>query len=222
MRRFEPSFLLGLLAVGSAVAGCVPTQKLGSFALALRIQSDPGRPLSGARVLFRGQAAGVSDERGLVALSVEGAEGGSVSFDIECPKGHRASAPLSVVLRRANESDRRPEYSVSCPPLFRTVVVAVRADQGPNLPLLQLGREVGRTDASGAAHVVLQSAPAETVELTLDTSAHPALRPRNPTTRFRVGQSDDILVFNQSFTSDKPKRLVVSAKPHNEGPIRIQ
>jgi hypothetical protein len=213
--------LLSVLATGSLL-GCDSAPQLATFPVALRIQSDPGRPLAGARVVYRGEAAHVSDDQGLVALSLQGVEGTSVSFNIECPEGHRApSAPLSVVLRRANEADRRPEYAVLCPPLFRTVVVAVRAERGASLPVVQLGREVGRTDASGAAHVVLQSAPEETVELTLDTSAHPLLRPRNPTTRFRVGQSDDILVFNQAFNSDKPK-LVVRSKPRSEGPIRIQ
>jgi len=211
-----PTFLAGTLGMG-----CVPERPATSYAIAVRVQSDPGRPLAGARVLHQGKAAGVSDERGLVKLAVQGAEGTTVSFGIECPEGHHSpSSPLAVVLRRATESNRHPEFAVLCPPLLRTVVVAVRAERGANLPIVQLGREVGRTDRSGAAHVMLKSAPEETLELTLDTSSNPALRPRNPTTRFRVGQSDDILVFNQAFNIETPRASRASRRP--SGPVRIQ
>jgi hypothetical protein len=211
-----PTFLTGMVGVG-----CVPERQATSYPIAVRVQSDPGRPLGGARVLYQGKAAGVSDEHGLVKLSVQGAEGTTVNFGIECPEGHRSpSGPLSVVLRRANESNRHPEFAVLCPPVLRTVVVAVRADHGANLPIVQLGREVGRTDRSGAAHVLLKSAPEETLELTVDTSSNPALRPRNPTTRFRVGQSDDILVFNQAFSVETPRATGAPRRPR--GPIRIR
>jgi hypothetical protein len=212
---------LATLLGGSLLSGCAPAQQVASYCIAIRVQSDPGRPLGKARVLFAGKVAGVSDERGLVQLSVSGSEGGSVKLAVECPQGYRSpGAPISALLRRAKESDRHAEYSVLCPPVFRTVVVAVRADHGANLPILQLGREVGRTDGAGAAHVVLKSAPEESLELTLDTSSNPALRPHNPTTRFRVGQSDDILVFNQVFNLDAKQRGGAARAPR--GPIRIQ
>lgn len=214
---------LALLLQGLLPCGCAPAQQVSRYYIALRVQSDPGRPLGKARVLFEGKPAGVSDERGLVELAVSGAEGASVNFSVECPDGYRSpGSPVSAVLRRANERDRHVEYSVLCPPAFRTVVVAVRADRGANLPILQLGREVARTDTAGAAHVVLKSAPEESIELTLDTSSNPALRPRNPTTRFRVGQSDEILVFNQAFNLEAPKRRSVVAPRGPRGPIRIQ
>jgi len=211
---------LATLLKGSLLSGCVPAQHVSSYCIALRVQSDPGRPLGKARVLFDGKVAGVSNERGLVQLSVSGSEGGSVNLAVECPQGYRSPrAAISAVLRQANESDRYAEYSVLCPPVFRTVVVAVRADHGANLPILQLGREVGRTDGAGAAHVVLKSAPEESLELTIDTSSNPGLRPHNPTTRFRVGQSDDILVFNQAFNLEAVKKRGGRAP---RGPIRIQ
>lgn len=219
----DPTLVLSLaLLQGVLPCGCAPAQKVSSYYIALRVQSDPGRPLGKARVSFEGKAAGTSDERGLVQLSVSGSEGASVNFTVECPQGYRSPAsPVSAVLRRANERDRHVEYSVLCPPVFRTVVVAVRADRGANLPILQLGKEVARTDAAGAAHLVLKSAPEESIELTLDTSANPALRPRSPTTRFRVGQSDEILVFNQAFNLEVPKRASVRPRAPR-GPIRIQ
>jgi hypothetical protein len=223
--RLSRTLVLSLATAlaGSLLWGCAPAQPVSSYRIAFRVQSDPGRPLAKARISFEGRVAAVSDERGLARLSVSGSEGGNVNLTVECPDGYRSpSAAISAVLRRANESDRDAEYAVSCPPVFRTVVIAVRADRGVNLPILQLGREIGRTDGSGAAHVVLKSPPEESLELTLDTSANPALRPHNPTTRFRVGQSDDILVFNQVFSLDTARKRTGGAARAPRGPIRIQ
>jgi len=214
--------VLAWLLTSVSAWSCVPARQASSFVVALNVQSDPGRPLANARVLAQGKMAGVSDANGLVSLSVQGQEGSSAEFLVECPEGYRSPVtPIVAVLRRANQVDRRPEYAVSCPPLFRTLVVAVRTEHGANLPVLQLGREVARTDRSGAAHVVLKSAPEETLELTLDTSSNAALRPRNPTTRFRVGQGDELLVFNQSFKLDAPKPQRTLTR-RVTGPVRIQ
>ncbi|MGC4093357.1 MAG: hypothetical protein QM756_36785 [Polyangiaceae bacterium] len=213
------STLIALASLSVSSAGCLAPKPPEPHVLALRVESDPGVALAGARVVYQGANAGSSDEQGLVKLSVQGAEGSVVNLGVECPEGHRSPAPLSLVLRR---SARAPEYSVRCAPLFRSVVVALRAEHGPELPILQLGREVGRTNRSGAAHVLLKSAPEETLELTLDTSQNPALRPRNPTTRFRVGQADDLLVFNQTFSVDKPKPVRAARPTQETGPIRIR
>ena len=60
---------------------------------------------------------------------------------------------------------------------MRRVVVAVRAENGPNLPVTYLGRAVGRTDASGAAHVLLAMHPGDQFSLGLDTSGNKRIPP---------------------------------------------
>jgi hypothetical protein len=211
-------FLVAASVLFTAVA-CSSEAPHDDYALAIRVESDPGRPLAGATVSYAGKPAGKSDAKGVVVVRAHGAEGDVRSYQIACPEGHRApGAPLSVILRRLAEEGRMPEYVVSCPPTERTVVVAVRADRGPNLPVRYLGREVARTDKTGVAHVSVKSAPEDTVELLIDTTEAPRLRPRNPSTRFRVGENDELFVFNQPFSLDAPR---VSGPRAPRGPVRI-
>ncbi len=96
---------------------------------------------------------------------------------------------------------------VDCPPTTRNVVVAVRAENGPELPVLYLGEKVAQTDDSGAAHVLLKLPPNQPFKLTLDTSGddHSRLRPQNPTATFDVKNQDDMFVFNQKFKLERPR-----------------
>jgi hypothetical protein len=89
------------------------------------------------------------------------------------------------------------------------------------LPVTYRGREIARTDASGAAHVLLKSAPKEPVTLVLDTSGETQLRPKNPELNLEMPFEDKLVVFDQSFTRDAPlvKR---AAKPRGSlGPTPI-
>ncbi|HYO97913.1 MAG TPA: hypothetical protein VER33_25585 [Polyangiaceae bacterium] len=203
-----------------ALASCAARDTTSEYRVGVRIQGDPGRPLPGAFVGLNGKRIGASNQAGLVTLAIRGTEGTVLSIQVTCPEGYRSpTSPLAVILRQVAQQGRHPEYVVSCPPTQRTLVVAVRAEQGAHLPVLYLGREVARTDATGTAHVLLRSAPEETVELTLDTTPNARLRPRSPSARFRVGQSDELVLFNQSFEMQalrQPKRQKAS------GPIRIR
>jgi hypothetical protein len=126
-----------------------------------------------------------------------------------------------VPLRKLAEPGALPEFSVSCQPLTRSVVVAVRADNGPDLPVRYLGQEVARTDASGAAHLLLSLAPQEEFELTLDTSDRRAenLRPQNPSARFTVKDGDEILTFNVPFAIES--RAVAKPRIKRDVPVRL-
>ena len=175
-----PQLLPAIAALGGPLGtGCVEVYSSNQkYEFVIRIHGDPGQPLAGVPLSRAGEQIAVSDARGTIALAAHGQEGETLAFEVVCPNGHRSpSKPLSIVLRRLTERDRRPEYSVSCPPLKRTLVVAVRADNGANLPVRYLGREVGRTDAAGAAHVLLETQSEDSIELMLDTSAQPGLRP---------------------------------------------
>jgi hypothetical protein len=95
--------------------------------------------------------------------------------------------------------------------MLRSVVVAVKSENGPNLPVMYLNRPVARTDAAGAAHFLLQMAPGAQFVVTLDTSENAKLKPANPSKPFTVGQNDDIFVFEQKFETEKTR--VVVARP---------
>jgi hypothetical protein len=211
---------LSVLTLLALVVGCEGGPARTDYGLSIRVDSDPGRPLAFAQVKLGDKRIGVTGQTGIVKAVAHGAEGDVLSFEIACPEGYQSPArPLPVVLRRLSDKDRTPEYVVQCRPTERTLVVAVRAEHGPNLPVVYLGREVARTDRSGAAHVSLKSPPEETVELSLDTSNEPRLRPHNPSARFRVGQADDLVVLDESFQLEHAPR-VASVATH-KGPVRI-
>lgn len=219
VRWFARSLLS--FALGSALAGCVGDHGKRRYEFVVRVHSDPGVPLAGARVSIGDKLLGTSGSDGKVLLGAHALEGESLSLSIRCPEGHRSPPkPLNVVLRRTVDTSVRPEFEASCPPEKRTLVVAVRAENGPGLPIRHLGRELGRTDEAGAAHVLLETTSEEAVELTLDTTSHPRLRPSNPSARFRLDRRDEVVAFTQRFES--PKSAPGSGRTRSRrGPVRI-
>lgn len=208
-------YVAGALSLG----GCTERHEREPYEINVRVHGDPDETLAGARLMHGKTLLGVSGADGIVRIQATGKEGERIHLHLVCPEGHASpSEPLGIVLRRPAERHRIPEYSGSCAPLTRKLVVAVRLDRGANIPVRYLGRELGRTDASGAAHVMLESTPAQDVELLLDTSDQPRLRPKNPTARFRIGTRDELVVLNQSFElSAGERRRSVPA-----GPVRIR
>jgi hypothetical protein len=102
------------------------------------------------------------------------------------------------------------------------LVVAVRAQNGLNLPLRYLGREIARTDESGVCHALLQLPPSESVTLTLDTSGADKLRPKSPEFKFTVPPHDEVVVFDQSFAREvEPKPAVRRRRKVVVGPVRL-
>ena len=118
-------------------------------------------------------------------------------------------------MRLARTRDGRgPVFKVACPPTTRQVVVAVKAENGANLPVLYLGKVITHTDDSGAAHFALQAAPGEQFQVTLDTSGKEGekLKPLSPSKPFTVGTGDEIFVFDQKFDVEKKKVIVHKTK----------
>jgi hypothetical protein len=182
------------------------------FDARIKVFGDPGQPLRGAEVWYKSSSGnkkiGVTDDSGVVNFRLKGAEGDNYELTVKCPPGYTSPAkPVSVVLRKTTDPNARPQYEVDCPKATRSVVVAVRADSGPNLPVLFLGKEVARTDVSGAAHVALEVPPNQMFSLQISTDGPDAkdLRPQNPTSTFEVKQSDDVFVFDQKFKVEKKK-----------------
>jgi len=187
----------------------------------VHVSGDPGRPLKDAALLYNGQKVAATGDDGVGKLKLTGKNGEAFDITVSCPEGFQSpSKPISVILRRLADPSKVPEYEVACPPTARTVVVAVRADGGVNLPVMYLGREIGRTDGSGSAHVLLKLKPDETFDLILGTNekGNDRLRPQNPFASFVVKDHDDVFVFDQKFEQEK-KKVVSSGK--RKGPIRI-
>jgi hypothetical protein len=215
---------LALMAL-AGVTGCTleppppPPQSV-----VLKVESDPGRPLKDVEVSFSGRKIGVTGDDGKAEIQLAGREGEIFEVTITCPKGFESpSAPLRMTYRRLAEQTKRPQYDVQCPPKTRTVVVAVRAVGGANLPVTLLGSEVARTDTSGAAHVVLTLEPGEQFDLRLDTSDEEFsdLKPQNPVASFGVGHQDDIFTFDQKFETKRARVRRYRGPSGPRGPVKI-
>ncbi len=206
--------VLVLLAAGCSALQPVPPPPLE---VVVRVSGDPGQPIKGASLLFNGQSVSQSGDDGVAHLKLTGKDGETFDVTVVCPEGFQSpSAPLRVILKRLAD-DKKPEYDVSCLPTVRSVVVAVRADGGANLPVLYLGREVARTDGAGAAHVLLKLKPDEPFDLVLGTQENDKLRPQNPFASFVVKERDEVFVFDQRFELEK-KKIVRGGR---RGPVRI-
>jgi hypothetical protein len=219
-RAFQAARLACVLALATSCAALEPPPPPAQVVV-VRVESDPGKPLTDVVVSFSGKKIGVTDGDGVAEIQLAGAEGEVFQVSVTCPKGFESpTTPIRITYRRLAESSKRPQYDVQCPPKTRTVVVAVRADGAANIPVTLLGREIARTDGSGAAHVVLTLEPGEQFALQLDTSADEfsGLKPQNPVASFGVGHQDDIFTFDQKFEAKKKKRY---RRRGPRGPVKI-
>jgi hypothetical protein len=133
---------------------------------------------------------------------------------VKCPETYASpTKPVTVLLKRLTDN-KRPEYPVSCPPSLRRVVLAVRAENGAHLPVKYFGREVTRTDASGAAHYMVDARPGDQIEIMLATNEKgaEALRPQNPTFSYVVKPQDEVVLFDARFQIEKKPVAFVPAK----------
>jgi hypothetical protein len=213
--RFLPGVAQGGLLVLLAfplATGCsrvhLDADTRAKFEVIVRITSDKTRPVPGAQLMLDGAKVGTTGTDGSATLRFVGNEGEAYDLQVACPAGLQSpSKPIGVTLRKLAENSRKPEFSAVCPPATQMTVVAVRAENGPNLPVLYLGKEVGRTDTAGAANVALRLAPNESFELTLGTDEKGAerLQPKNPTSAFTVKDHDDIVTFEKRFSLEKLK-----------------
>jgi hypothetical protein len=222
--RHGPQLSLTVLVFLFACEGKVrPT-----YHIVVRVESDPGTPLSGAELSREGRRLATTDDHGMLTATLKGNPGDKIPLTVACPAGYRTPLePLSVLLRAAAERGKHPEFRVRGPPLTRNLVVAVRATNGPDLPLRYLGQEIARTDATGAAHALLRAAPGDALALTLDTSApeHAQLMPQHPELKINVPERDELVVFDQTFTRPKPKikrhKRLTPPPAEPVGPVRI-
>jgi hypothetical protein len=184
-----------------------------NFRVAVDAVSDPGKPLAGVELKLHQRTVGTTDAKGRAVVTLLGLEGDTDELLVTCPTQYESPArPLPVTLRGFVQTSLVPTYTVTCLPTMRTFVAAIRAENGPNLPVLRFGRQVTTTDAYGIAHVLLEAKPGEAVVFTLATDAKEAerLRPQNPTLSFVAKGFDDFVVLQEKFSEEKPKPTVVA------------
>lgn len=193
------ALLLGIVACQPAA----PPSHL--HRIVIQAETAGHAPLEGVDVTHRGRSLGKTAASGALTLQLAGSEGELVELEARCPTSYVPERKtVSVTLRTLHGSRKLPTYRVDCQPATRTTVVAVRATNGPDLPVIYLGREVARTDSSGTAHVALTLRPGERFELGLDTAQKP-LVPSSPRAVFVAGSEDQLLFFDQRFQNRKPR-----------------
>src|SRR5580692_3767091 len=119
MRRF-----LALIPLAAGLLSCdaIKPSSQAPFEIIVRVESDPGKPLPGAVIMKGGKEGPSTGADGSVTLKIPGQEGESVDLIIRCPADYVSSPkPLTVSLRHGS---KLPEYSWSCPPSIRHMVVA--------------------------------------------------------------------------------------------------
>jgi len=198
---------LGCLAAATSLVAAIACQHAPPSARKYRvlIEAEDGEhaALPGLEVSRRGRALGTTSSGGDLKLDLLGNEGQLVELEARCPSSFVPERQtLNVALRHLQDLRKTPSYRLTCRPERRTAVVAVRASNGPDLPVIYLGREIARTDSSGVAHVALSLRPGERYELGLDTGNRP-LSPKNPRAVFVAGSEDELVFFDQRFQSKK-------------------
>ena len=185
------------------------------------------QPLEGVSITVNEQVAGTTSAEGLLQQDLTGPEGAPVSVGAQCPDGYTLRGESQVhTLRRVISLDpataqRGIQVQFSCAPEHRDAVVIVRATDRPGLPVELDGREVGRTDANGVAHVHVRMSPQTSFQLRIATASNARLRPQNPSRSFTVPDRDEVFVFDQSFEEEAPPRRRVRRAAPRTAPIRL-
>ena len=195
------------------------------FRVAVSVEADKGIPLPGAVVERNNEAIGKTDGTGKAILTFVGQDGDQLDVWVKCPEGFDSPPkPTTLMLHRLS-GEKLAEYSVTCPPAERKVVVAIRSENGGNLPIKYLNKDIARTDSWGAATFMLSGKPGDKLDFTIDTSdkASERLQPQSPTVSVIVDSKDSFYPLDQPFTMLKPKVVYAAVhRPTAIGPTQLR
>lgn len=208
----------GMVACGlvGGLASC-KEKEVPPFRFEIVVKGEGAIPLAGIPIMAGERELKRTDAQGMASVESRQADGESITLGIVCPQDAMPVEPVQVRVQRT-ESRVSSRFERVCRSRLRTVGVIFRTENGPNLPVYYLGREVARTDASGAAHFVMRAEAGQGFELTLRTEDE-KLRPQNPPFQVTVPTDDDVIVLNQTFARDKPKPVHYGPRP--TGPRRL-
>lgn len=198
---------LSVVVEALLASACDPPAPPPMFRVTVEVRQD-GAPVEHAHVSLGDRRMGDTNAAGMIRMEIPGSEGQQVPVVVQCPDGLRSpQQPLMVRLNSVTVLDRLAALrgivqSVDCPPVDRTVGVVVRTGERPNMSIRWNGREVGRTDASGVAHLTFRAHNGTPIRLEINTSDNPRLHPANPTQLVTVADADDVQVWSQNFEED--------------------
>lgn len=201
------------LLEGESVA---PSEPQPTFTVRFKITGEDGQGLKGAQIAHEKTVFGTTQADGTATITLAGREGERIALEVRCPAPFDSpKEPHIVGLRHLAPGSPPPTFTADCTRSHHTFVVGIRTERGVGLPVIRLGQVVGKTDAFGAAHVIVEAAPNEQIALRLDTSAQRRLRPQSPTLTFVTGDKDELVLLEQKFNElrAKPKPRPVISRP---------
>lgn len=212
-KSFAVVAVLSLAGLGcTSVNAEIPAS---NFTLGLQVKSDTGKPLQGATISRDAKVVATTGADGRAQFTTLGRDGTSLTTNVACPAGFTSpTSPVTFKLARLAEPSRVVEVDVVCPRASRQLVVALKLENGAHLPVKVLNQVVARTDESGAATFTMDVAPRTPVQVMIDTSDHPELKPESPTVPVNVDESDDIKVIAQKF--ELPKKKAPKPQPKKD------
>lgn len=219
------NYILASWVALSPVACGTPPRPQEPFTLELRGVGDDGSPLAG--VSFSGSKPwGVTGNDGRLVHRLEAPESTSVALTATCPLDYKDAprlAPIRLTKTRRIDDQRTQAIPVEvrCERRESELLVVVRAERGGRLPVVVDGQPLVSTDDDGIAHLLLRRPRASgTVEVSLDTSSRPELKPRSPTRTYQIGSADTVLVVDQGFAA-RAQAVARSASPRRHVPVRV-
>jgi hypothetical protein len=207
---------------------CAAEREPVTAPLRVRVLSEDETPLKGARVHVDGRSVGVSDKQGWVKTELAGPGGRRCRVGVACPGDlvPRDRKQKIVSVRYLREIGRGVENLVpieigfTCVSPIKKSVLVVSADGRAALPIRALGRQIAITDRQGFAQTVIEGLPGDEIEVVIDTSENPKLRPRMPSRRLRLPGSSQIYIFDQKFILRASERK--KGRKAHSGPRRIR
>ena len=198
------------------------------FAIEVQVNNDDGDAQSDATIVIGNRQLGRTGTDGALKSELSGAEGQSMPVTVRCPEGFTGpERPLAIRLthtRRIDLNGFQPaRLEVTCARDVHDVIIVVRAQGGAELALNVDGKPAGTTDGDGIAHVLVHaSRDVKALNVSLDTSSRPELKPKNSSRTYELAGSDAILLFDQSLVSTpKPAYRSGQPRPRKHIPYRV-
>lgn len=223
--------ILALLACATLTCACQrydrqePLSPL-SLAIVVRARTPSGDSVADLRAWADGRELGVTRADGELHAQLQGQEGQRVALSFACPVTHRTLDERRELTLRATQPIAGAQLAVlaiavRCAPIEHLAAVVVRAS-GPGvagLPVRFQGEPLARLAHDGTAHVLVPVRARQPLQVMLDTSAAPALRPANPVQTFELRDDDRLVLFEQRFSA--LARTPLTRPPPRPRPYRI-
>jgi hypothetical protein len=195
-----------------------------TFEVTIQVRNDGGEPLENALIAL-GPTQGRSDASGSFQATLSAEAKQLLELSVECPEGYRAPERIRPLRLQRVQSlsptslhPERIERSVVCTALEHAVVVVVNAAGAEGLPLLVDGTTRGDLDSQGVSHLLLEGPTDTSFDVSIDTSARPALRPENPSLTVSVAEADSIVPFSPELRA--PRRPLRRSSGGAQKPAR--